>query len=167
MRQKLTAARFGLLFGLAAVIAVGAVQSAAGAGATVVRGDQFAGPNNCPNAQADTYRMAGDLIGCWYTDTANVDLVNPAGVVKVSGTEHFVGCLDANHNGSCSSDENGEFRTTFTFTSKYAATGDEIHGRCHHPIVGGSGVFEHASGELSFTDIPSEGRFPYHGPIHL
>ena len=168
MGRAITVRRLGLLIGLCAIVAIGTVQSAAGAGAIVVRGDQLiAGGSSCPNADEGTYRMAGDLIGCWYTDTISVDLANPAGVVKVSGTEHFVGCLDSNHNGSCSSNENGVFQTTFTFTGKYAPTGEEIHGRCHHPILGGSGVFAGASGELSFTDIPSEGRFPYHGPIQL
>ena len=61
----------------------------------------------------------------------------------------------------------GEFDTTFTFSAKYAPTGEEIHGRCQHPIVSGSGDFSGASGVLSFKDIPSEGRFPYHGNVQL
>ena len=157
-----------LLVGCAAVVAVVAVQAAAGAGATVVRGDQLAGPNNCPNADPFTYRMAGDLVGCWYTDSGEVRNATPSGVVIVSGTEHFVGCLNTNGNQTCDPGEpTGTFNTTYTFSSKYAASGDEIHGRCHHPIIGGTGGFAGASGELSFTDIPSEGRFPYHGPIRL
>jgi hypothetical protein len=164
MRIKLT-----LLVGFAAAVAVVAVQAAAGAGATVVRGDQLlAGASNCPNADPFTYRMAGDLVGCWYTDSGEVRNATPSGAVMVSGTEHFVGCLNTNGNQTCDQGEPyGTFNTTYTFTSKYAATGKEIHGRCHHPIVGGTGGFAGASGELSFTDIPSEGRFPYHGPIRL
>ena len=81
--------------------------------------------------------MVGDLVGCWYTDEFNVVQENRGGGFKASGTEHFDGCLDANHDG-CSNDEKGVFRTTFAFTAKFAPTGDEIHGRCHHPIVGGS-----------------------------
>ena len=112
--------------------------------------------------------MAGDLVGCWYTDSGIVRNATPSGVVTVSGTEHFVGCLDRNRNQTCDPGEpNGTFNTTYTFTAKYAATGDEIHGRCHHPIIGGTDGFKGVTGELSFTDIPSEGRFPYHGPIRL
>ena len=168
MRQRFfTVRRLGLLLGLTTVFVIGAVQSAAGASAIVVRGNQLlAGASSCPNADEGTYRMAGDLVGCWYTDSFDVVSENPGGGFRASGTEHFVGCLDTNGNGSCGAGEpTGRFNTTFTFTAKYAPSGDEIHGRCHHPIVGGSGAFAGASGEISFKDIPSEGRFPYHGPI--
>ena len=110
--------------------------------------------------------MAGDLVGCWYTDEFNITHENPGGGFKASGTEHFDGCLDANHNGTCADDQTVCSRM-FTFTAKYATASEEIHGRCHHPIVGGSGAFAGASGEISFKDIPSEGRFPYHGPLNF
>ena len=170
MRQRVTPTRLALLVVLTAAIAVVAVQAAAGAGATVVRGDQLiAGTStSCPGAPEGTYRMAGDLVGCWFTDEFNVVQENPGGGFKASGTEHFQGCLDTNHNGSCGVGEpSGRFDTTFTFTAKFAPSGDEIHGRCHHPIIGGTGAFTGASGELSFKDIPSEGRFPYHGPLNF
>jgi len=167
MRIKLT-----VLVGFAAAVAVVAVQAAAGAGATVVRGDQLLpGPTEClDGTPGSNYRMAGDLVGCWYTDTGEVRNETPSGVVIVSGTERFVGCLNTNGNQTCDPDEpSGTFRTAYTFTGKYAASGVEIHGRCHHPIIEGSGTvgFAGASGVISFTDIPSEGRFPYHGPIRL
>ena len=168
MRQRVTSIRLGLLIAFAAAIAVVAVQAAAGAGATVVRGDQLllANPSDCPGADEGTYKMAGDLVGCWYTDTFDVVGENPGGGFRASGTEHFVGCLDTNGNGACGAGEpSGRFDTTFTFTAKFAPTGDEIHGRCHHPVVGGTGAFAGASGEISFKDIPNEGRFPYHGPL--
>ena len=160
-----------LVVGLAFAIALVSVQAVIGAGATIVRGDQLiAGSQNCPNHQPDTYWMAGDLVGCWYTVSFDVIQANdnPGGKFKASGTEHFVGCLNTNGNGTCDPGEpSGTFDTTFVFTAKFAPTGDEIHGRCHHPIVGGTGVFAGASGGLSFKDIPSEGRFPYHGEIKL
>ena len=147
------------------------VQAAWGEGAITVRGDQLiAGSQSCPNAQPDTYRMAGDLVGCWYTVTFDVTQANdnPGGHFKASGTEHFVGCLNTNGNATCDAGEPfGSFDTTFTFTAKLAPTGDEIHGRCQHPIVGGSGGFGGAGGVISFKDIPFEGRFPYHGNIQL
>lgn len=163
MRRRLTPTRLILLVAFAAAVAVVAVQAAAGAGATVVRGDQLlAGASSCPDADEGTYKMAGDLVGCWYTDTFEIRNVTPGGGFHASGTEHFVGCLNKSGNQTC-----GTFTTTFTFTAKYAVTLEEIHGRCHHPITGGTGGFAGASGELSFKDIPSEGRFPYHGPIRF
>ena len=148
-----------------------AVQAGIGAGATIVRGDQLiAGSQNCANADAGTYWMAGDLVGCWYTVTFDVvqENDNPGGKFKASGTEQFVGCLNTNGNATCDSGEpSGTFDTTFMFTAKLAPTGDEIHGRCHHPIVGGTGAFAGASGGISFKDIPSEGRFPYHGELNI
>jgi hypothetical protein len=165
------ARRAVLLVGLVSAVALVAVQAGVGAGATIVRGDQFiAGSQNCPNAQPDTYRMAGDLVGCWYTLTFDVTQANdnPGGKFKASGTERFVGCLNTNGNTTCDPGEpSGTFDTTFVFTAKFAPTGDEIHGRCHHPVVGGTGAFAGASGGISFKDIPSEGRFPYHGEITL
>jgi hypothetical protein len=159
--------RLMLLVGLLSASALVTVPAGIGAGATIVRGDQLiAGSQNCPNADSGTYRMAGDLVGCWYTDTFVVENENPGGGFKASGTEHFVGCLDTSGNGSCAASEpSGRFDTTFIFTAKFAPTGEEIHGRCHHPIVGGTGAFTGAKGGISFKDIPSEGRFPYHGEI--
>ena len=161
-----------LWIGIASLIGAAllvAVSAAAGAGAITVRGDQLiAGASACPNADAGTYLMKGDLVGCWYTDTFDVVSENPGGGFRASGTEHFVGCVDTNGNGTCGAGESyGRFNTTFTFTAKFAPTGDEIHGRCHHPIVSGTGDFAGASGVLSFKDIPSEGRFPYHGNLQL
>lgn len=70
MRGRMASPKLALLAGLAVIVAVVAVQSAAGAGAIVVRGDQLvAGADKCPNADAGTYLMKGDLIGCWYTDS--------------------------------------------------------------------------------------------------
>jgi hypothetical protein len=170
MRRMITFPRLGVLVVLAAALAIVAAQAAAGAGAVTVRGDQLLeGAGSCPgDFPLGKYRMAGDLVGCWYTDEFNVTLVNPAGVLKADGTEHFTGCLNTNGNNTCDPGEPyGTFHTSYTYTSKYA--GDiEIHGRCHHPIVGqGEGAFENATGVISFKDVPPEGRFPYHGTITL
>jgi len=161
---------WGLVFllGVVALSALFGAQSAvgAGAGATIVRGDQLA-DEKCGPAADGTYTMAGDLVGCWYTDEFNVRSENPGGGFRASGKEHFIGCLDSNGDGSCAGEPQGQFNTTFTFTAKLAPSGEEIHGRCHHPVVSGSGAFAGATGEISFKDIPSEGRFPYHGNLKL
>ena len=162
-----------MLVGLLAAVALVAVQAAAGEGATTLRGDQLLeGSIACGSTTGDgtdgIYAMTGDLLGCWYTDTFVVTGQSPGGGLRASGTEHFVGCLNTNGNRTCDADEpSGTLSTTFTFTGKFAPTGAEIHGRCHHPIVEGTGGFEGASGVLSFKDIPSEGRFPYHGNLRF
>jgi hypothetical protein len=51
-----------------------------------------------------------------------------------SGEEIFVGTLDG---------EDGTFTTTYKFESKWdpdVSTGSEVHGRCQHKIVEGSGT---------------------------
>jgi hypothetical protein len=81
-----------------------------------------------------------------------------------------VGCIDTNGNGACSAgDPTGTFHTTFTFTGKFDQLGQEVHGRCHHPIVSGTGDFANASGVISFHDI-IDGTVvtsSYSGPISL
>jgi hypothetical protein len=97
------------------------------------------------HASLGTYVVSGSLEGCWYTDTFVVEHESHAGGFLASGTETFVGCLGAR----C-----GRLFTTFTFTAKYV--GDiEVHGRCHHPIVGGDGDFAHASGVINMHDLPN------------
>ena len=169
MRNSMKLRGLALLVGLMVMVAVVWVQVAAGQGAITVRGDQLIeGADACLETSLGTYLMKGDLVGCWYTDTFDVVSENPGGGFRASGTEHFVGCVDTNGNGACGADEPyGRFGTTFKFSAKYAPNGDEIHGRCQHPIVSGSGDFSGASGVLSFKDIPSEGRFPYHGNVKL
>lgn len=64
-----------------------------------------------------------------------------------TGTELFDGWLGSLH---------GTFTTTFEYTAKMAGpwtTSAEIHGRCHHPVTGGTGDFAGASGEVSFRDV--------------
>ena len=136
----------------AAVLMLG-IGPAAAAGAVVVSGDQSAPVATCDGlGSLGTFVMSGDLIGCWYTDTGDVVSTSQNGIV-FAGTEHFVGCLDADGNGVCGGSEpTGSFNTTFKFTAKFSTVG-EVHGRCHHPIVGGTGDFAVASGDISFHDV--------------
>jgi hypothetical protein len=145
----------------------------ASSGATAVRGFQPSPVAECMGASGDfgTYGMEGDLVGCWYIDTIVENGFTPSGSGKFSGTEHFVGCIDRDGNGVCSGvDSNGEFRTTFTFSAKFdLVTFAEIKGRCHHPIVGGSGAFANARGVINFHDNVDGGvvTADYFGPIRL
>jgi hypothetical protein len=103
--------------------------------------------------------LTGSLNGCWYTYVSKSQF-NPSGTYLEQGTEIFVGCL----NGTC-----GTFETTYTFTAKYVddTFAEEIHGRCHHPIVSGTGSFAGVKGLLNFKDDVVNLKFDYKGHISL
>ena len=107
-----------------------------------------------PGAQVG-YVATGSLEGCYYIDTITSERSNPGGGYVATGTETFVGCIDS----AC-----GRLFTTFTFTAKFAADGSEIHGRCHHPIVGGDGDFAGATGVINMHDLPN-GCATYKGHV--
>lgn len=103
--------------------------------------------------------LTGSLAGCWYTYVSRSQF-SPSGTYVEQGTEIFVGCL----NGSC-----GTFETIYTFTAKYVdeTFAEEIHGRCEHRIVGGTGDFAGAKGVLLFKDDVVNLTFDYRGHISL
>ena len=117
-----------------------------------------------------TYWMDGSLVGCWYLDDFVVRGAHASGTFQATGAEHFVGCLDRSGDGSCSAgDPSGTLWFRFVFTAKYDAATftQEIHGRCHHPVVAGSGGFAGAKGQISFTDDVATGAAPYWGPLSV
>ena len=139
--------------------AVPALASAAGNGATIVRGVQQAA-GTCANRG---YAMTGALVGCWWIDTFETRSDPGKTTFVARGTEHFTGCLGP----VC-----GTFYTTYSFSAKTDGpwpTSAEIHGRCHHPVVGGTGGFAGASGEISFHDVVDVNPpyYPYWGSVHL
>jgi len=108
-----------------------------------------------------TMVITGDLEGCWYT-RVGAGRTTPSGVYLESGEEVFVGTL--------SDGRTGTFATTYKFESKWdpdVFTGSEVHGRCQHPIVAGSGTgdFEDAAGRLDFKDEVTTGEYFYRGHI--
>lgn len=163
--------RLFLLLAGAAVSCVFAAQ--ASAAQSQVAGVQSLGatPPACGDPAAD-FTMTGGLVGCWYEDsgTFTKDHITASGteLIHISGTELFVGCLDADGDGTCSGDPSGTLDFVFTFTGQFDATsGAEIRGRCHHPIVGGDGAFANATGVLNFKDDVANGTSPYMGHIKL
>jgi hypothetical protein len=112
-----------------------------------------------------TQVMTGSLDGCWYTHIeTRKDNGAPSGVYIESGEEIFVGSLNGGPEGT--------FTTTYKFESKWepdVSTGSEVHGRCQHPIVAGSGTggFEGATGRADFKDEVTTGQFFYRGHIKL
>lgn len=142
---------------VASFASVGA--AAAGNGATIVHGDQLA----YGTCEGGGYRMTGDLEGCWWTDTFETTSDPDKATLRATGIEHFEGCMG----NVC-----GTFFTTYTYTAKFDGpwpTSAELHGRCHHPVTGGTDGFGGASGEISFHDVVdvSPPYYPYVGNVRL
>jgi hypothetical protein len=148
------------------------VAAPAFAGTTQVSGNQTPVAPNDPCIAGDpnslgTYTMDGSLIGCWYTDDFTFR-EQPSGNAEATGHEHFVGCLDLGGDGSCTGDPSGTLSFSFQFSGRYdTVTFAEIRGRCHHPVVSGTGGFEGAGGELNFKDDVATGIASYTGNVRL
>jgi hypothetical protein len=104
--------------------------------------------------------MAGDLVGCLYVTSLEVEQNTPSGSYVERGTETFIGCLSDGT--TC-----GTFDTTYVFTAKFADDGSEIHGRCEHPVQGGTGDFEGITGWFHIKDDVETGDFNYSGHMDL
>ena len=106
--------------------------------------------------------MTGSLEGCLYTKVIT-SKETPSGVYLETGEEVVIGSLDGGPVGT--------FATTYKFEGKYdPQTGVQLHGRCQHPIVKGSGTggFEGAKGRLDFKDIIGDPvTYVYRGHISL
>lgn len=150
---------------LGSVLAVLAMP--ASAGTTQVSGiavfnNECQAPVGSPPADPGDYppiELSGSLFGCWYTYVSESKF-NRSGTYQEQGNETFVGCL----NGMC-----GTFETIYTFTGKYVdeTFTEEIHGRCEHRIVGGTGDFAGASGVILFKDDVVNLKFDYRGNVNL
>jgi hypothetical protein len=156
-----------LAMAAATVIAV-ALAAPAGAAVTRVIGLQIPDTGNvCPESSLGTYTMDGGLIGCWYTDAFDIR-EHSSGTVQLTGTEHFVGCLDQELDGSCVGNPTGTLRFAFQFSGRFdLITSAEIRGRCQHLVVSGTDDFETAGGVITFKDDVSTGIASYSGSVRL
>jgi hypothetical protein len=163
--------RTALMIGVLSVVAAAALAAGATAGGTtqldgVMRvvdvGDPF-------DVTDDVTQVQGDLIGYWWTTTFDLGIATSSGVVTASGTERFDGCLDANGNGACDGlDPSGSLYLTFTYSGKFdPVTFALLHGRCHHPITGGTGGLAGATGVIQMSDDPETGCTYYRGHLTL
>jgi hypothetical protein len=119
-------------------------------------------------APALSNTMTGSLIGCWYTDTFNQVQSSSDGQILAIGSEHFLGCLDADHNARCTRrDPRGTLAFIYAFEGTFDSAGKEIRGQCQHPIVSGTGDFKPARGRIDFTDNVAAGTSAYRGTITL
>ena len=148
--SKQTIRRFGLAISVATAIVVAFAASPVAAGSTI-QIDGLLTPDTagvCTNdpLSVATYTVTGSLEGCWYIEEWTIDGETPSGATKASGHEVFEGCLGD----LC----RGTFRTTYTFTYRIV-DGVEVHGRCHHPVVDGDGVFAGVTGMIQMHDLPN------------
>jgi len=153
---------------LAAALVSAVLAMPASAGTTLVSGSSVfnvacqAPVGGVPGDTGDypAIDFAGSLDGCWYTYVSTSQF-NPSGTYVEQGTELFVGCLNGT---TC-----GTFETVYTFTGKYTddTFATEIHGRCEHRIVGGTGDFTDAKGVINFKDDVVNMKFDYRGQIFL
>jgi hypothetical protein len=158
------------LHAMAAVtLIVVAFAAPAGAAVTRVTGLQIPDVEDaCPETSIGTFTMEGGLIGCWYTDEFSAVREQPSGTVQITGTEHFVGCLDHGLDGSCVGDPAGTLTFSFQFSGMYdLVTFAEIRGRCEHMVVSGTGGFASAGGVITFKDDVSTGIATYSGTVRI
>src|SRR5262245_37852922 len=159
--RRAAARSLGIAFAVAALLTatIIAPATAGGRGTTNLRGTQLAA-GTCDDGG---YAMTGSLVGCWWIDTFDPKYSPDQSPSRATGEEHFEGCLGA----VC-----GTFTTRYQFTAKTDGpwpTSAELHGRCHHPVTGGTEGFAGASGEISFHDVVdvSPPFYPYWGNVHL
>jgi hypothetical protein len=105
-------------------------------------------------------KFEGDLVGCLYTIAFETVQQTPSGIYQERGTERFVGCLA---DGSAC----GTFDTAYKITVKFAEDGSEVHGRCQHPITGGTEDFAGATGRFDMKDDVVNVLFYYRGHLKL
>jgi hypothetical protein len=161
--------RIGVVIGCVLAVLLVAPAPSDAAPQTQVSGGAFYDSVICPGPPAGyedfTYPglvLTGTIEGCLYGKVIS-GKETPSGVYVETGQEVIVGSLDGGPVGT--------FVTTYRFESKWdpdLATGVEVHGRCQHPIVEGSGTggFEGVKGRLDFKDI-LEDPFPYIYRGHL
>ena len=155
-----TAALTALVFAILAMPATAGTMQVGGVG---VFNATCQPPVGSPPANPGDYPpidMSGSLDGCWYT-YVSASKFNPSGTYIEQGTELFVGCLNGT---SC-----GTFETVYTFTGKYTddTFAEEIHGRCEHALVDGTGDFAGVKGAIKFKDDVVNLKFDYRGHISL
>lgn len=105
--------------------------------------------------------MQGDLEGCIYGYVTLARFHEGSGTYQERADETFVGTYHG---------LSGTFDLIENFTAKYDPdTGDQVFGRCKHPVVAGSGTGDLAgvSGRLDFKDDVAAGNAPYKGHLSL
>lgn len=131
-----------------------------GLGVLVTPGDGQC--DDAPRPDVDyALALTGDLEGCIYGYITSVHYQETSGTYQERAHEVFVGTWG---------DLTGTFDMVENFSGKFdPVTGEQLFGRCKHPIVAGSGTgdFEGVTGRLDFTDDVDAGNAPYRGHLNL
>ena len=107
-----------------------------------------------PIDDVGTYRITGDLIGTWYTLTADTYYQSDAMIIQ-KGLERFEGCFDLNRNHHCDRNRHGKFGADYIYWATFNPnSGRLIKGECIHPLTGGEGVFAGLRGLVNVNDKP-------------
>lgn len=161
MRRTLVVlSAMAMVLGMVAAPAYAKNTKVGGVGVLVVPGD--APCDDAAHGGADyALALTGDLEGCIYGYITTYSFQENSGTYKERADEVFVGSWG---------DVEGTFGMTENFSAKFDTdTGDQIHGRCQHPIVDGSGTdgFDGVSGRLDFKDDVDAGIAEYRGHLKL
>src|SRR3712207_3724134 len=116
------------------------------------------------------YDSLGGLLGDFWILTFD-PLYESDSFVVGTGTERFVGCVDADLDGACAESEpSGELRFDFVeWMTLDPSTGALIESNCTHPITGGTDGFHGARGIVTMHAVPvdSDVEITYEGTVVL
>lgn len=119
---------------------------------------------------ADQFESHGGLLGTWWILTFD-PLYESDSFVVATGTERFVGCVDADRDGACAEDEpSGELWFDFVeWLTLDPSTGALVESNCTHPITGGTDGFHGARGIVTMRAVPVDGdvHVTYEGTVVL
>jgi hypothetical protein len=142
---------FRRIWVLGSVLAVTAAlaSAASAAGKTY----QVAGRQIVTDEQTGASIVRGGIRGTWDL-TGFTEDTDPATPLQGTGTEHFAGCLNRNHDHSCKGDPKGTLDLSFEYWAVING-GALVWGSCYHPITSGTGAFKGAQGVFMMVDSPT------------
>jgi len=151
-----------LILAVLAIASLTALLLTTTADATTYR---VSGRQTTVNEDKGKFRMHGGLIGPWRITSYKQISTDP--IYRARGTERFRGCLNVHRDHSCKGDPSGTLSFRFIYWAQFASDGSLVWGSCFHPVAGGSGDFDGATGVISMVDTPTNDgvRTDYTGNI--
>ncbi len=125
-------------------------------------GDECSEPPEGPDEALDVlgFNMTGSLNGCLYSYVLSFE-ERPGGIYQEKGVNIYVG-------GGGEGDD-GTFSASYRFIAKFDEEGNELWGRCFHPITEGSGTgdYEGVTGRFNIRDNVDADPMELHYKGHL